>query len=70
MPRLTKKKNFNCQYFKIDNDDLFKNRSKIPTFVIRLFLTMLDLEVDRIYLHKLEYEMNRIDYPVDYNCYK
>ena len=31
---------------------------------------MLNLEVDRIYLQQLEYEMDRTDYPVDYNFFK
>ena len=39
--------NFNCLSIKINDDDLFKKRSKRPTFVIRPFLTMLNLEVDR-----------------------
>ena len=30
---------------------------------------MLNLEVDRIYLQQLEYEMDRTDYPVDYNFF-
>ena len=43
-----KKKNFNCLYLKIYDEDLFKNTSKRPTFVIRPFLTMINLEVYRI----------------------
>ena len=49
----------------MDDDDLFKNKSKRPTFVLRPFLTMLNLEVDRLSLQQLEYEMDRTDYPVD-----
>ena len=48
----------------------FINRSKIPTFVTRPFLTMLNLEVERISLQQLEYEMDRTDDPVDYNCFE
>ena len=31
---------------------------------------MLNLEVDRLSLQQLEYEMDRTDYPVDYNFLK
>ena len=65
-----KKMKFNCHALKLDDDDMFKNRSKIPTFVTRPFLTMLNLEVDIISLQKLEYEMDRTDYPVNYNFLK
>ena len=51
---------------KIDYYDLFKNRSKRPTFLPRLFFTMLNIEVDKIFLLQLEYEMDRTDYPVNY----
>ena len=37
---------------------------------MRPFLTMLNLEVDRIYLQKLEYEMDRTYYPVDYDFFE
>ena len=59
----------NCLSLKLDDDDLSKNRSKIPTFVIRSFLTMLNLEVDKISLQQLEYEIDRTDYPVNYICF-
>ena len=49
--------------------DQFKNRSKISTFVIRPFLTMLNLEVDRLSLQQPEYEMDSTDYTVDYNFF-
>ena len=60
-----KKMKFNFPYLKLDDDDLFKNSSRIPTFVIRTFLTMLNLEVYRISLQQLEYEIDHTDYPVD-----
>ena len=60
---------FNCLSLKIDDDDVFKNSSKRPIFVIRPFLTMLNIEVDRISLQQLEYEMDRTDYPVDYKSF-
>ena len=50
---------------KLDYDILFKNRSQRPNFVTRIFLTMINLEVDRISLQKLKYEMYRTDYTVD-----
>ena len=50
----------------MDDDDLFKNRSKRPTFVLRQFLTILD----RIFLQQLEYKMDHTDYPVNYNCFE
>ena len=46
--------------------DHFKNKSKIPTFVIMPFLTMLNLEVNILSLQQLEHETDRIYYPVDY----
>ena len=64
-----KKMNFNFLYLKLDYDDLFNNRSKRPTFVMRPFFTMLNFEVDRISLQKLEYKMDRTDYPVNYNFF-
>ena len=47
-------------------DDLFKYRSKRPTFVLRPFLTMINLYVDRLSLKHHEYEMYCTDYPLDY----
>ena len=46
--------------------DQFKNSSKIPTFLLRPFLTMLNLEVDSVSLQKIENEMDRTEYPVGY----
>ena len=40
--------------------------SKRSTFVIKPFLTMLNLEVDRISLQQLEYEMVCTNHPVKY----
>ena len=54
----------------MDDGDQSKNSSKIPTFVLRPFLTMLNLELDRLSLHQLEYEIYRTDYPVDYNVFE
>ena len=31
---------------------------------------MLNSEVDRLYLQQIEFEMDRTDYPVDYNFLK
>ena len=69
MPGLTKTK-FNFLSLKMYDDDLFNNISKISTFVIRPFLTMLYLEVDIISLQQLYYEMDRTDYPVNYNFFE
>ena len=55
---------------KIDDDELFNNRSKIPDFVLRSLNSMLNFEVDKLYLQQLKYEMDRTDYPVDYNCFE
>ena len=60
-----KKMKSNFLSLKIDYDDLFKNSSKIPTFLPRPFLNMLNLKVDRISLRQLEYEIDRTDYPVN-----
>ena len=65
-----KKMKFNCLYLRLDDDDLFKNRLKRPKFVIKPFLAMLNLEVDRISLQKLEHEMDRTDYNSDYKFLK
>ena len=53
-----------CLSLKMDDDDLFKNGSKTSTFVLRPFLTKLNLEVDRLSLRQLEYNMDCTDYPV------
>ena len=53
----------NCLSLIMDDDDLFNNRSKIPTSVIKPFFTMLNFEVDILSLQKLEYEMERVDIP-------
>ena len=55
---------------KLNDVDLFKNRSKRPTFVTIPFLTMLNLKVDRISIQKLEYEMYCTDYRADYNFFE
>ena len=39
-------------------------------FVIRPIKTMLNCEVDRLSLQKLEYEMNRADLPDYYNFFE
>ena len=65
-----KKMKINCLSLIIGDDDLFKNSSKISTFVIRSFLNVLTLELDRLSLQKLEYEIDRTDYPVDYNFFE
>ena len=50
----------------MDDDRMFNNSSKIPIFVLKPSLTMFNLEVGRIYLQKLEYEMDCTDYPVKF----
>ena len=37
-----------CYYFKIDDDDLFKNMPKRPAFLLRTLKFMLNFEVDRL----------------------
>ena len=59
--------NMHCYSLKIDDNALFKNRLKRPTFTQRPLKSMLDFEVDRLSLQQLEYEMDRTDYPVDCN---
>ena len=59
-----------CYCIKIDDDELFKNRSKIPAFVLRPLKSMLNFEVNRLSLQKLEYEMDCTDYPVDCNFFE
>ena len=66
MTHLTEKMMINFLSLLVLDDVLFKNWSKIPTCVLRPFLNMLNVEVDRLFLQKLEYEMYHTDYPVDY----
>ena len=47
------------------SDNLFKNMSKRPIFVLSQFLTMLNLEVEKSSLQQIEYEMDCTDYPID-----
>ena len=61
---------FNCRYIKIDDDELFKNRSKIPTFVLISLWTILNLEVDGISLQQLGYDIDHTDYLVNYNFFE
>ena len=49
----------------MDDYALFKNMPKRPTFVPCPLFTILNLEVDRLSLQQLEYEMDCTDYPVD-----
>ena len=56
--------------FKTQDDAMFKNGSKRPTFVLRPLKAMLNFEVDRLSLQQLEYKMDRTDYPVDYSFLK
>ena len=69
VPRLEINK-MHCYYIKNQDDALFKNRSKRPAFLIRPLNYMLNSEVDRLYLQQIEFEMDRTDYPVDYNFLK
>ena len=55
---------------KIDYDALFNNRSKRPSFVLSPLKSMLNFQVGRLSLQKLEYEMDCTGYPVDYNFLK
>ena len=64
MPRLDKM-NINCLSLIMYSDNLFKNMSKRPIFVLSQFLTMLNLEVEKSSLQKIEYEMDCTDYPID-----
>ena len=60
----------NCLSLKIDDDSLFKSRSKRPTLVLRPFLTMLNLYVKRLSPQQLEYGMDLNYYPIDHNCFE
>ena len=51
----------------MDDDELFKNRSKIPAFALIPLKSMLNFEVNILSLQQLEYEMDRTDSLVDYN---
>ena len=61
------KMNMHFYSLKIDDDELFKNMLKRPVSIISPLKSMLNFEVDRLSLQQLEYEMDRTDYPVDYN---
>ena len=60
-----KKMKFNCHALKLDDDDMFKNRSKIPAIVLGPLKAMLYFEVGILSLQQLEYEVDCTDYPVD-----
>ena len=49
-PRLEKKMNMHRYSFKIDDDALFKNRSKRTAFVLSPLKSMIHFEVDRLSL--------------------
>ena len=53
----------NFYYPKIQDDALLKNRSKRPAFIIRPLNSMLNIEVEILSLHQLDYKMDRTDYP-------
>ena len=55
--------------FKFDEDALFRNRSKRSAFVLSQLKFMLNFEVDKLSLQKIEYEMDSTDYSVDYNLF-
>ena len=52
----------------IDSDnELFKNRTQEPKFVLCSFQNLLNSKLDRLSLQQLECEMDRTDYPDKYN---
>ena len=59
-----------CYSLKIDDDALFNNRSKQPAFVLRPLKSMINFEVERLYIQQLEYEMDCTDYPFNYNFFE
>ena len=67
-PRL-KKIHMHYYYLKNQYGAMFENRSKRPSFVLRPLRSMLNFEVDRLSLQKLEYEMDSADHPGDYNFF-
>ena len=69
-PSTFEKMNMHCYSLKIYEDALFHNRSKIPDFVLRPLKSMLNFELYRLSLQQLEYEMDRADYPVDFNFFE
>ena len=50
------KMNMRCYYLKVDDDAVFKNRSKRPTFLLRPLNSMHNTEVKRLSLQKLEHK--------------
>ena len=62
---LSGKMNIRCYYIKIDDDALFKNMSKRPSFVIRPLNAMLNFELDILSIQIIEYELYCTDYSVD-----
>ena len=59
----------NCYSFKFDEDALFRNRPKRYACVLSKLKFMLNFEVDKLSLQKIEYEMDSTDYSVDYNLF-
>ena len=49
------------------DNELFKNRTQKPTFVLCSFQQMLNTKFDRLSLQQLEREMDCTDYPEKYN---
>ena len=59
------KMKLHCIYLKKHDYSLFKNRSKQYAFVLNPLKTMSNLEMYRLNLHQLEYEMDHADLPDD-----
>ena len=64
------KMNTHCYSLKMDDDTLLKNRSKTPDFVLRPLKSMINVEVERLSLQKLKYEIDCTDNPVDSNFFE
>ena len=69
MTRLNSKQK-NLLSLKARDDSLFKNISKKPAFVLNPLKAMIKHVVDIISLQQLDYEMECVDIPDDYNFLK
>ena len=55
----------------IDSDnELFKNRTQKPTFVLCSFQQLINSKLDRLSLQQLECEMDSAGYPDKYNFFE
>ena len=58
-----------CDFIIDADNELFKNRTKKPTFVLCSFQQMINPKLDRLSLQQVECEMDFTDYPEKYKFF-